>query len=393
MGERPIILHPDGDLTINYFDTGGMPLGQLQVATAVALVSRMIGEAPDAEAQQVRQAILGQYIQQLYEDTFEDWSKRNQEKIPELQRLACATHGWKAEKMDLGATEIEAFADLRDRLAGKEDEAQAFVSGIRDEEITAFLKNRQTERLVMALAHAHYQKRDYPVHASLVELMQFARFPEHKKEQVDHLATLLSAWTAHGQYGRLFDGETNVSLTGAIAHFELGYIPEQAIELKTAAGLLIAGFMRQHIISLPRALWKRIIYEELARFLDVPGGEKIVAESYAQLRKFNCWTASIVQQYGKFKTSRIRPAVIGNSKQFFLMRQFDRSDVEDVARDIGLPESVCASIQNYPMPEQQPEGKKFSSVCFFSPVTDPPLCGTVRNIEPNADEDAIEKSA
>ena len=54
MGERPIILQPDGDLTINYLDTGGMPLAQLQVATAVALLSRMIGEAPDAETQQVR---------------------------------------------------------------------------------------------------------------------------------------------------------------------------------------------------------------------------------------------------------------------------------------------------------------------------------------------------
>jgi type IV secretory pathway VirB4 component len=235
---------------------------------------------------------------------------------------------------------------------------------------------------VMAVAHAHYSKADYPTHASLVELMQFAKFAEHKKEQIDHLATLLSAWCAHGQYGRLFDGATNVSLTGKIAHFELGYIPEQAVELKTAAGLLITGFARQHIISRPRGEWKRILYEELARFLDVPGGEKIVAESNAQLRKFNCWTASIVQQYSRFKSSRIRPVVIGNSKQFFLMRQFDRSDVEDIARDIALPESVCASIQNYPMPEQQTEGKKFSSLCFFSPVTDPPLCGTVRNVQP-----------
>jgi hypothetical protein len=382
MGERPIILHPDGDLTINYFDTGGMPLNQLQIATAVALVSRMIGEAGDAEAQQVRQAVLARYIHQLYEDAFEEWAKRNREKLPQIQRMACATHRWKLEKMGLGATEIEAFADLRDRTGAKEDEAQAFVAGLREEEITAFLKNPQTDRMVMAQAHAHYRGEDYPTHASLVELMQFSRFDEHKKDQIDHLATLLSAWCAHGQYGKLFDGVTNVSLTGKIAHFELGYIPEQAMELKTAAGLLIAGFTRQHIISLPRALWKRIIYEELARFLDVPGGEKIVAESYAQLRKFNCWTASIVQQYSKFKDSRIRPAVIGNSKQFFLMRQFDRSDVESIARDIGLPEAVCASIQNYPMPEQQPDGKKFSSLCFFSPVSDPPLCGTVRNVQP-----------
>src|SRR5690606_15751517 len=267
-----------------------------------------------------------------------------------------------------------------------DDEAQSFIAAITEADITHFLKEPQTERSVMAMAHAHYGPEDYPVHASLVELMQFSRFPEHKKELVDHLSTLLSAWCAYGQYGKLFDGQTNVSLTGQIAHFELGYIPEQAIELKTAAGLLVTGFARQHIISLPRAQRKRIIYEELARFLDVPGGDKIVAESYAQLRKFNCWTASIVQQYSRFKDARIRPVVIGNSKQFFLMRQFDRNDVDDIARDIGLPESVCESIQRYPVPEQQPTGKKYSSVCFFSPVTDPPLCGTVRNIQPTPEE-------
>jgi len=392
LGERPIVLHPDGDLTINYFDTDGMPLNQLQHATAVVLVSRMIGEAPDAEAQQIRQAIFGQYIQQLYQDAFEEWSKRHREQMPGIERIACAAHRWKQQKMGLGSTELEAYAELRDRLAAKNDEAQQFLADLSETEITAFLKNAQTERLVMAVAHAHYRREEFPTHASLVELMQFSRFPEHKKEQIDHLATLLSAWCAHGQYGKLFDGPTNISLTGQIAHFELGYIPEQATELKTAAGLLITGFTRQHIISLPREQRKRIIYEELARFLDVPGGEKIVAESYAQLRKFNCWTASIVQQYSRFKSSRIRPVVIGNSKQFFLMRQFDRSDVEDVGRDIGLPESVCASIQNYPMPEQQPEGKKFSSLCFFSPVTDPPLCGTVRNVQPEKEVSREEKA-
>jgi hypothetical protein len=383
MGGRPIILQPDGDLTINYLDTRQLPLNQLQIATAVALVSRMIGEAADEETQQIRQAMLGEYINQLYIDAFEDWSKRNRDLLPAIQRMACAAHRWKRAKMSHGTTDMESYAELRDRIAANDSEALEFTAKIPEDGITAFLQDPQTERAVMATAHAYYTPADYPQHASLVELMQFSRFPEHKKETVDHLATLLSSWCAHGQYGRLFDGVTNISLTGQIAHFELGYIPEQAVELKTAAGLLISGFSRQHIISLPRHLRKRIIYEELARFLDVPGGEKVVAESYAQLRKFSCWTASIVQQYSRFKSSRIRPVVIGNSKQFFLMRQFDRSDIDDIAHDINLPESVCAAIQNYPMPEQQPEGKKFSSICFFTPVTDPALCGTVRNIQPS----------
>lgn len=387
MGEKPIILSPDGDLTVNYFDTGGMPLGQLQLATAVALVARMIGEAADPESQQVRQAVLGQYISQIYQDTFEEWSKRNRDKIPEIRRLACATHRWKT-RLGIGSTDIEAFADLRERLAQGEDEAQAFLAGVSESDITAFVKSPQTERLVSAVGHSYYTRSDFPTHAGLVELMRFARFPEHKKEQVDYLATLLSAWSANGQYGKLFDGETNISLTGEVAHFELGYIPEQATELKTAAGLLITGFARQHIISLPRSQRKRIIYEELARWLDVPGGEKIVAESYAQLRKFNCWTAAIVQQYAKFKESRIRPVVIGNCKQFWCMRQIDRTDVDDIARDIGLPASVCAAIQSYPLLEQQPVGKKFSSVCFFAPISDPPLCGTVRNVELTTEEEA-----
>ena len=43
------------------------------------------------------------------------------------------------------------------------------------------------------------------------------------------------------------------------------------------------------------------------------------------------------------------------------------------------------------MPEQQPEGKKYSSMCFFSPVTDPPLCGTVRHVELSKEEEAVDE--
>ena len=81
-----------------------MPLNQLQLATAVARIARMIGKAPDAEAQQIHQAILGQYIQQLYQDAFEEWTKRNRERIPEIQRLwRSPTHRWKL-RMGLGVT-------------------------------------------------------------------------------------------------------------------------------------------------------------------------------------------------------------------------------------------------------------------------------------------------
>jgi hypothetical protein len=380
LGGTPILIHPDGELTLNYLDTQGLPLNQLQIASAVALVSKMIGESTDPEKQQLRQAQLGQYINQLYSDTFHEWAGKHHSRIPGLQRLACAVHKWRQEKMTLGATFLEAFAELRDRMEATDDEALTFYSDIPEGGITQFLKEPQTERFLMQTAYSAFTPEEYPTHSALLDLMFFSRFPEHKKEEIDQIATLLTAWTAAGQYGKLFDGTTNISLTGKMAHFELGYIPEQAVELKTAAGLLISGFTRQHIITLPRHLWKRIIFEEAARFLDVPGGEKIVGEGYAQLRKFNCWIISIVQQYSKFKSTRIRPVIMGNSKQFFLMRQFDRSDLDDISKDIQLPEVMVDAVQHYPLPEQQAAHQKFSSVCYYSPTVQPPLCGTLRHV-------------
>ena len=388
LGEAPILVHPDAPLTLNYLDTRGLPLTQLHVASAVALLARMIGEPETAELLALRQAQLTQYVHQLYRDAFTDWARRHPQRAEDVRRLACAVHHWR-DNLPAGATPLEVFADLRDRRAAKDDEAEAFVAGLTAADITRFAQDPATERFVAHTACASFTPEDFPTHGALVELLAYARLPEHPKEEIDRLATLLRAWSVHGQYGKLFDGVTNVSLHRKVAHFELGFIPEQAVELKAAAGLLISGFARQHILALPRAVRKRIVFEEVARFLDVPGGEQIVAESYAQLRKFNCWAVSIVQQYARFRASRVRPAVIGNAKQFFLMRQSDRSDLADLAADLGLPETAVDAIQQYPLPEQQPADLRYSSLCYFSPTARPPSCGTIRHISPPEEPHAL----
>ena len=43
------MVHPDAPLTLNYLDTQGLPLTQLHLATAVALLARMVGEPETAE--------------------------------------------------------------------------------------------------------------------------------------------------------------------------------------------------------------------------------------------------------------------------------------------------------------------------------------------------------
>lgn len=380
MGETPVVIHPDAALTLNYFDTQGLPLSQLHLATAVALLARMVGEPENAEQLALRQAQLTQYLHQLYRDTFKDWARKHPTKAEDVRRFACAVHGWR-NRMAQGTTPLEAFVDLRDRVQANEDEAVSLLGGLSEAAITRFTQEPATERLVPQIACAFYRPEEFPTHSALVEQLAYARLPEHGSAEIERLATLLRAWCADGQYGRLFDGTTNVSFQRKVVLIELGLIPEQAVQMKIAAGLLISGLGRQHILSMPRAQRKRILFEELARFLDTPGGEQIVAEGYAQLRKHRCWCASIIQQYSRFRESRVRSAVIGNAKAFFFMRQSDRADLLDLAKDLPLPESAAEAIQRYPLPEQLPERQRHSSLCYFKPTAQPPQCGTVRHFQ------------
>lgn len=382
LGEAPIVVHPDAPLTLNYLDTRGLPLTQFQITSAVALLSRLIGEADTAEALALRQAQLTQYLQQVYLDAFRQWSERAPARAREVERLACAVQLWRAQ-LPIGTTPIEAFIDLRDRLARKEDQALTFLAGIKDEQVIEFARQPATAVLVAHTACAFYQPEEFPTHTRLVETLTSGRFPEHSAQDIRKLASLLRAWCAQGQYGRLFDGTTNVSLQGKVAHFELGLIPEHATALKAAAGLLVSGFARQHILTLPRVQRKRVVFEEVARLHDVPGGEQLISEGYAQLRKFNCWVVSVVQQYAMFQRSRIRAAVMGNAKQFLLMRQHDRADLAEIARDLALPESAVEAIQRYPLPEQLSSDSRHSSLCYLAPTCQPPLCGTIRHFQPH----------
>src|SRR5947208_3359069 len=375
---RSVTIHPDGDLTINYLDTTGLPLTPDHLSAATALVARMIGISQQEDKQMLRQAQIAKYINLLYEDSFQDWCKKKHDQLLGIARHGLALQKFRSERMPPGATTLETFADFRDWKATHPDEVEEFIRQFDEPAVLKFLKDPKTSKEVRNLAFAHFTPEDFPTHRMLQELMMLDPMGA-ERDQIMEIATLLLPWCRDGNYGCLFDGISNLSLTGKIAHFELGYIPESAKELKAAAGFLITNHARKHIITLPRALRKRNVYEEVARFLDIPGGQEIVQESYAQLRKFNCWNISIVQQYARFKQSRIRSAVFGTSRQFFILRQNDRADLEDMGKDIALPEVTQHAIMNYPLPDHQ-TGQKYSPFTYLHTDSARNLCGTAHNI-------------
>src|SRR5258708_4969788 len=87
LGGTPIVVHPDAPLTLNYLDTQGLPLTQLHLATAVALLARMVGEPETAEQLALRQAQITPYLHQLYRDIFSDWARRRPAPAEAVRRL------------------------------------------------------------------------------------------------------------------------------------------------------------------------------------------------------------------------------------------------------------------------------------------------------------------
>lgn len=372
-GSTPIVIQPDGDLCLNYLDTQGAPLTNLQITTAAALVAKMAGHPADEDRRNLRLAQITQYIEQLYADRFEEWISEDASRLDMAARHALAALNYKKERLPLSVTFLEAWTELRH--AASEDERESLLAAPTSEEVSRFLKSPDTERYVRNSAFAFFQPTDYPTHDMLQQMMLVAPFPEHDRSEINHLATLLAPWNEQ----RLVCGHSTLSITGKLAHFDLTYIPESNRQLKELAGFLIANYGRQHIITLPRGARKRVIFEEVARTLDIPGGEQLVSEFYAQLSKFSTWIISIVQQYSRFQRSGIRPIVFGNAKQFFFTRMNDRRDIEDVANDIDLSETTKEAISRYPLPEHLPDHNKYAALTYYHLDAQQPRCGTIHN--------------
>ncbi|MDX2225620.1 MAG: hypothetical protein SFY92_00755 [Verrucomicrobiae bacterium] len=377
MGQT-IFLQADGELTINYLDTHGLPLNFSHIETASAIAARMAGHVSDEDKQYLKKSLITSYITRLYTRTFQNWVKYRPDKADYFARMTMAISRIQRilKKDDATTTFVEAFAYARENEASLE--LHKVIESYSGEDVARFYKTPTTQILVRNLAYAFLTPEEMPRHSTLVEAMKMTPMSNHDARFVRDIATVLETWTAdRGSNGKLFDGVTNIKLTQALTHFELGDLRANS-ELKDLAGFLIAMFVRQHIISLPRSLRKAVIFEEVARLLDIPGGEEFVKETYAQMRKFRAWVCSIVQQYAQFKQSRIRPIVFGNAKMLLLQKQNDRDDLEDISQVFGLPEATKNEIMEYDLPEHIDYA--YSKFTYYHLDAQRPICGTMINV-------------
>lgn len=380
LGGESIILNPDGDITLNYFDTQGAPLSQSQIALSAGLLGVMAGRAQDPEVNTDRKAMYGEYVNRLYSQVWNDW--RNEDASREME-AARWTMLVERRRAGLGAASnlgtLEIWSDLRQMERDEPDKFAELKAAIREEEVVGFLRRPESALLVRNLGISMFRPEEFPTHSALVESMQHTPLSHHDEREVMRLASRLRAWTRHGANGCLFDGVRNRNFAQKLLHFELGLLPEANRELKEAALYLLGNVIRQHVITLPRAWRKEGIYEEPSRYIGVGGAKELFSEMYAQMGKFGYRILPVTQQYSQLAQSELRPVIFGNSKQFWVFRQNDRADLDDLGAAVGLSAAVREMVRGYSAPEYQSAAPRYSEMAIWSQEGAGASCGTARN--------------
>ena len=260
LGYRPKVIRPDGEDTLNYLDTRGLPLAMSQKSEAAALCAYMVGTSANEDTQRLRLALFARYIDQLYTDTFEDWARSRPEELISIAREAMSVTRWH-RAMEAGSSFLDAWVDAHQETnAGRWQEAFQTPS---EEEVIQFLKTPATEEIVRNCVFAHFTPDQMPTHSVLVEMMRRTPMPEHDRRTVQDLAEQLADWCRdEGSKGKLFDGVTNISLTDELTLIELSLLGSGESPMKTAAYYLISNACRKHVMTLPRHLLKRGLIEE-----------------------------------------------------------------------------------------------------------------------------------
>jgi type IV secretion system protein TrbE len=165
-----------------------------------------------------------------------------------------------------------------------------------------------------------------------------------------------------------------VDVRGAGLHFDTSRLPEGA--LKELAGFVVFDHVRHHILTLPRGASKVMLLDELRRILLIPGATEFVKELLAQMRKYRCVFIGAFQEPSQIDD--IDPALtdllLGQCKQYFLMRQNNADQVRRIARVIGLPGAAQRAIVQHPLVEHQ-SGREGVLLHLFLPGGPAPGAG------------------
>jgi hypothetical protein len=363
---RAIVVRSNGGQTFNPFDTIGLPLSGQQLTGAVGLCHLLVGRSRDEDKDKLRSSVLAETITRLYDTSFGSWKKTHPEEYYEMCREVGVLLEYQAKWMSNEDGFADVFAQFRDETRSTPDLLERITAeaGLSEETIVGLGRSLTTAHLVRDLAFSRFTPE---MHFTLFDLQDelnaMARRGKYHPETCASLASLLRPWLRDGQYGPIVDGASTIDLGSdhivpgerpKVVYFDLSRITQAERDLRSVAGFLITNHVRNHLMSMPRAVKKQMIMEELTALLEVPDAEKIVVDYYERMRKYGCQVISIFQKYTSLLEAhpRVAKAIIGNSLTLMLLRNVDRTDLDGLSKFLAIPEVIKDKITSFPIPAE-----------------------------------------
>ena len=343
---RPFAPDPNGQDTLNYFDTGGSPMSTHFRQSIVSVLHLMTGKKPAEDEDFLRRAVLSRSLGLFLEHWSQTWIDREPERRGKLLTLQSTLRRFKKQARITG--------DLTDVYSAWRNAAEDEAGPIETELHARRHRSEPDEEELMNLSFALMSAEEVPTHSSFCDWLD-----EHKceaqycREELEKLALLLEVWRAdRGIMGRLFDGINTIDLGARHVHIELAGLADADETIRSLVSYVLSNKILGAMARMPRAKRKHVVLEELGAFLNIKGASQIVRDFYERARKYNCFVLSVIQQISNLPDAIAR-SVVGNCKQGFFFSQKDVRDVELLQELFELPDNVADMLRGFKEPSKE----------------------------------------
>lgn len=331
----------NGQDSLNYHDSGGLPHSPLFISGVVTVLHLMAGHKSEEDADYLRAAVITSSLRLFYSHWSEQWMGQDPGRREQLMHLLAALRCFaRQRRINKGLDEVYA-------LYCTEQENGISSGELEDEILRISPDDDDLEKLSFALMSPE----EAPVHSDFHDwLDDYSRRAERNRDELDKLVTVLELWRAdRGIMGRLFDGVNTIDLNAPYVHIELGRIYDADERIKPLVSFVLSNKVLGAMMRAPRKERKHVVIEELGSFLNVRGGKEIVRDFYERARKYNCWVLSVIQQVSSLPED-LSKIIVGNCRQGYFFGQSENRDIALLQELFRLPDSIVEILGNFGEP-------------------------------------------
>jgi hypothetical protein len=361
-GVKPLVIDRNGQQTLNYLDTQGLPFTSFFLSETMAVLRLMLGNNWEL----FHEALLEDALRQFYHLWYSDWKvkkPKGHQKVIDEANLLCFYRDFLAGNDPRAANNNIALLYV-DFQSWREENPE-LVKEWEGKKHPTTLKQETLAELGFSFLEAE----EMPTHSDFHDWFKKQSSKNSQdQESLRRMALCLKRYRREKSFGCLLDGINTIKFDQRLVYIELSNVRESTSddshakrELEQLVVLILTRKIRNEIMRRPRSQKKRVVFEEGGSFVEIPGGASLLNESMRTYRKYGCVAIPIVQQLTTLK-KEVRETIKGNISQAILLKPKQQDDLKALEEVFSLPESTVEIMDRFEDPSKE-KGAAFVHWC------------------------------